>query len=79
MMMSVPQFLDNFIMEEMPIEVHLFKESGKKENYVGSPANFDCFCKSMEDYQNTEVFSVYVNKGKLILCASEIRTVDMSS
>ena len=74
--MSVSQFMYEFVNEEMPIEVHLLKNNGKKENYVGSPVNFDCFIESMKKFKNTEVFSVYVKDGKLIVCASEIQTVD---
>lgn len=67
--MSVPEFLDEFIMEKMDIEVHLVKGNSSTFTYIGSPTNFDAFIKHMEHFKDTEVVSVSVIDGKLIVLA----------
>lgn len=71
MEMNVPDFLDNFIMSEMDIEVHIVMGKNNSMIYIGSPANFDAFIKHMKHFKDTEVFSVSVSdNGRLVICAS---------
>ena len=67
MKVSVPEFLDEFVMEPMPIEVHIGVTSVMI--YIGSETNWDAFMKHMKCFKDTEVWSVSVDGGKLIVSA----------
>lgn len=68
MKVSVPEFLDEFVAEPMPIEVRVC--SGKNVmTYVGCPTNWDAFEHHMKAFKDTEVFAVSANGDKLVVHA----------
>jgi len=65
---NVPEFLEEFVIEPMPIEVHI-GYGNTVMIYVGSETNWDAFKTHMKHFKDTEVWSVSVENGKLIVSA----------
>ena len=67
MKISVPEFLNEFVIEPMPIEVHIGVTSVMI--YIGSETNWGAFKEYMKHFKDTEVWSVSADGGKLIVSA----------
>lgn len=67
MKMGVPEFLDEFVIEPMPIEVHIGVTSVMI--YIGSETNWSAFMEHMKHFKDTEVRSVSVDGETLIVSA----------
>ena len=68
MKMNVPEFLNEFIMAPMPIEVHI----SDLMIYVGSPTNWKAFNEHLKAFKDTEVVGVRESDGKLIIDAKVV-------
>ena len=68
MKMSVPDFINEFIMAPMPIEVHI----ADVMIYVGCPTNWEAFNAHLKGFHDSEVVGVRESDGKLIIDAKVV-------
>lgn len=68
MKMSVPEFIDSFLVSPLPVEVTMLGENSKF-TYVGCETNWEAFKTHLSGFTNSIVCSVLVDDGKLLVNA----------